>query len=404
MMDLRWRQVVSTALAESGAIVRSPGFLIAAFAPFVVAALGITALFYMSSQDPRVALVVSSDKAAISDQILEALSTEIGPSADKSKLRDQHAAHWVPVSADKIVDGRAALEIGKIPIGLEVNVQRDTKTVHLHPRVDPPNYIIDLVRAEANAAFLYEATNASVEFVIQGKDAQPAEDTSLSDQLIWLVTVLLAAASGALAAASTHALATAYLEQSQKSSLSDVGLREDFLGKLIGIGGAYATLALPWGIILSLGIGALAMSGDPALLAAIKETGVSAFDPLRLLLFLLCAPAGYVVFASCVLLIALRSKTAAAARSLAGPVSFFAVAPAPMALLFASNIGGIGYTMLSWFPLTAPAAIQLGFGTVDLYDLLIRSLFLVFIAIVVLRFALRRRLRLYVATHHKLGG
>ncbi|MEM9359607.1 MAG: hypothetical protein AAGB04_25760 [Pseudomonadota bacterium] len=398
MMDLRWRQVVSTALEESGAIIRSPGFLFAAFAPFLVAALGAVALIYLSSKDPRIALVVISDKAAISDHIVEALSKEIGPTADKSRLRDQHAGNWIPVTDDNIVNGRANFDSGSIPVGLEIYIESATQSVRLRSIVEPPGYIIDLVRAEANAALLYDITNSPVEFVILGRNEKKAEQISLADQLIWIVTVLLATASGALAAASTHALATAYLEQSRKTPLSNVGSREDFLGKLIGIGGAYATLALPWGIIFSLGIGAMALSGDPILLANIREVGASAFDPLRLLLFLLCAPAGYVVFASCVLLIALRSKTAAAARSLAGPMSFFAVAPTPLALLFASNIGGTGYTIMSWFPLTAPAAIQLGFGAIGIYDLLIRSMFLVFIAIAVLRFALGQRSRLDLAS------
>ncbi len=390
MKPLQWPKVGAIALQEAGAILKSPGFILAALAPFFIVLIGGAALFYFSSKDLRKAIVITGPDSDLVEMVAKKLSEDIGPEANKSKLRDANAAHWHPIAMDETDTTDAATSHVKLPIGMIVTItESGPNTIDI--RHSPPPYLLDITKLAVSAARFEQATGDSIVYEVMTPDRPDEPTKSLDQQLIWLLTVILATSAGALAAASTHALTTAFLERPSESYTGSVHLREDFMGKLIGIGCAYSTLALPWGLILAAGLGVLTMTGEAELVEAIRTVTISGLDPMRLTLFLLCAPAGYVLFASLALIMAMRSKTAASARSFTGPLSFLAIAPAPLALAFSANMEGGTFSALSWFPLTATASIQLGFGTLNTYDLLIRALFLCFIALATLQWGMRRR-------------
>lgn len=390
MKPLLWPKVAAIALQEAGAILKSPGFILAALAPFFIVLIGSTALFYFSSKDLRQAVVITGTDHDLIEIVAQKLGEEIGPEADKSKLRDANAAHWHPIAVDKAETTDEAISRIELQIGMIVTITK-SGPIKIDIKRSPPPYLIDLTKLAVNAARFEQATGDDIVYDVTTPDRTNTPAKSLDQQLIWLLTVILATSAGALAAASTHALTTAFLERPSQNYTGSVHLREDFIGKLIGIGGAYSTLALPWGLIIAAGLGILTLTGEPELTEAIRSVTISGLDPMRLTLFLLCAPAGYVLFASLALIMAMRSKTAASARSFTGPLSFLAIAPAPLALAFSANMEGGIFTALSWFPLTATASIQLGFGTLNTFDLFIRALFLCFVALAALQWGMRRR-------------
>lgn len=308
MRNVIWPKVGTIALGEAGAILKSPGFIMAALAPFALVAIAIVALFYFQSQDPRVALTIESDDPAIADAIAGELSKALGPKADKAQLRDAQAGHWYPIVRTFGTVATVELDGAEIPIGATSTFNTKTGDLSITLMRPVPPYLVDLIRAETYDVMYGHVTGLDIKTEITTPAISSGAVKSLDAQLIWLLTVLMATASGALAAASTHALATAFLDRPNVEVMEAEHAQEDFLGKLIGIGSAYATLALPWGIVLACGLGALTWTGDPNLIFAVKQVTVSGFDPFRLILFLLCAPAGYVLFGSIALMFAMHSK------------------------------------------------------------------------------------------------
>ncbi|MEM9375221.1 MAG: hypothetical protein AAGA72_03300 [Pseudomonadota bacterium] len=382
-MKREHRRIAGIALEEAGAIMRSWGYRFAALAPLLLFIFAITLMSLWSSADPRRALVVETQFDLPEESVVAGLRHYIGPDVPQTELRDAQAGLWIPVAGSTLENGHVVIDGSIIEIGARAIIRsNDDGELSIHLTTDAaPIYMMDLLHiavVEANMGY-----TISVERVRQS--ATVSEPMSLGASLLHLVTILLAAATGALGAAASYALTTAYLTDSRgKPHLGD-DPRDIFVGKLLGIGGAYAALAFPWGIVGALSISGLAIAGDPALSSAMLDVAGQLLLPSRLLVFLIGALAGYVLYAASVLLLARRAKTAAAARTLAGPATLIAVAPAPIAL-WAQNTGSdILLPLLSWFPLTAPAALQLRVGQTPIIEMALPLTFLVFCAVTVLR-------------------
>ena len=389
---VRVKAVINGALVEAGAIVRSGGYKLAAAAPFLLLAFAIVASIYLASRDPYQALLITSDDPVLAEATANRLDQVIGPNAPQSALRDQNAGFVIPTAqaaqlgADVMVDGESRVAAWRAHIDAS---EGDQLLVRFDATSDYPAYLADLIRIAAlESALSLQSEQPVISRVVV--DAINTEEVGLSTHLIVLISVGMAGAIGAMSAAASYALTTAYLEKEGAGPRYAGNARERFLSKLIGIGAAYSGLAVPWGIVAAIALYSLAGMGDAPVQTAMKEATLSLLDPRRLLLFLIGAIGGYVTYASLILTFARRARTSADARSYAGPASMIAIAPAPLALWLSEHPMDAGFQALTWLPFTSPAAIQIGFGAVDFIDLLIRSVFLIFVALCAVRIAFAR--------------
>ncbi|MEM1088456.1 MAG: hypothetical protein AAGH90_12070 [Pseudomonadota bacterium] len=386
-MKTRFQSVVVIALAEAGAIMRSWGYRIAALAPFVLLGVTIAAMWMWSANDPRRAILIETSGDISAGAILQSLESHIGPSVPQTELRDAAAGLWVPTMATPQEDGYVVIGGQPLEIGGTVTITNspDGRTeIDLRSDSAPP-YMLDLL----HIAVLEAGQTDKIDVARTRMESDQTAPMSLSASLLHLITVGMAAATSALGAATSHTLTTAYLAEPKKRRAHKHDAKEEFLGKLLGIGGVYAALALPWGVVAALAIAGLALAGDPALSVAMIDVGAQLLRPSRLLVFLVGALAGYTVYASFILFLALRAKTSAAARTLAGPAALIAIAPAPLALWAHGTGSDLLLPVLSWLPITAPSALQLRVDQTSALEIALPLTFLVFIAVTALRLGSR---------------
>ena len=386
-MNIEQKQIAAIALEEAGAIMRSWGYRFAALAPLALFLFAIGAVALWSSSDPRRALVVETQMEISDVEVVSALSRYIGPHVPQTDLRDAQAGLWIPIASSALINGQAIIDGVIIDVGAYATIRSTGDSqIAIDLKTDSaPQYIMDLL----HIAVVEVDVDYNVRIEHLRHSMAVSEPMSLGASLLHLVTILLAAATGALGAAASHALTTAYLAEAEVTEGSVDQARSTFLGKLIGIGGAYAALAIPWGFVGALAITGLSIAGDPELSLAMLDVASELLQPSRLLVFLVGALSGYVVYAALVLLLALRAKTAAAARTLTGPATIIAAAPAPIAL-WAQNTGSEWLLeTLSWLPITAPAALQLRVSQASMLEILLPLTFLLFVAVCALRFGSR---------------
>ncbi|MEM1019897.1 MAG: hypothetical protein AAGJ09_05335 [Pseudomonadota bacterium] len=382
-MNIEHKQIAAIALEEAGAIMRSWGYRFAALAPLALFLVVIGAIALWSSSDPRRALVVETQMEITDNEVVSALSRYIGPHVPQTELRDAQAGLWIPVASSSLINGQAMIGGVIIDVGAHATIRStgDSQIAIDLQTDNAPQYIMDLL----HIAVMEVDVDYNVRIEHLRHSMAAVEPVSLSASLLHLVTILLAAATGALGAAASHALTTAYLAEGGVTEGSVDQARSTFLGKLIGIGCAYAALAIPWGFVGALAITGLSIAGDPELSLAMLDVASELLQPSRLLVFLVGALSGYVVYAALVLLLALRAKTAAAARTLTGPATIIAVAPAPIALWAQNTNSEWLLEILTWLPITAPAALQLRVSDTAMLEISLPLMFLVFVAVCALR-------------------
>lgn len=375
--DISPAKVLAGSLSESGAIVRTFGFKLAALAPFAMLIFGFIAVYFMASQQAYKSLIIQTGSQEFTENIVADLERSLGPKADKTKLRNPQHGFFVPTMYSK--------ELGFSETETLIRINKDTRTIERLQGTLPP-HLKDVLELSILRAQLQTDDEPTISYSLIGQPvAQPLD---FATQLIWLLTVAFSTAAGAIAAASTHALSTAYLQGQEEEVHLGLNAHEDLLSKIIGIGAAYSALILPWAIVGGGALAFIGIFGTGELSDAAVKVGLSALDPMRLFLFGLCTISGYALYASLVLTLASRTKTAAGARTLTGPVTALAIAPAPIAMAFAANMDGLIFQLMTWFPLTAPTSIQLGFGSLDIWDLIIRTSFLVFVSLTVISWSL----------------
>lgn len=345
-------------------ILRSPGFWIACLGPFILAVVGfIAAVLIAANQGPRTIAVSSASSAFNQSDFVDRLNEEIGVlSAEDPQLVNIEAKLW---EADEEYYGVLTVsETGDLSFDSAAVLSSSLRRVF--ERASLPGDV-----SGSLPSISYEKRSPS----------HPAQQGFAP-----IAALIFGSITALLCAAAAQTLITAYLTRPGDEE-SDLSPGDLLLSKLIGIGLGYSFLAVPW-ILL---IGAIVVGGlnnpDPTAVDQTLEAIAVAAQPSRVLLFLLSAPAGYIIFASIILVIANRSSRPTTVRSLTGFVSAAAFAPAFIAYALHGSPTSLLNELAGWFPFTAPASIQYNFGFNSYAWLLLKAAALSMMAILVLRWA-----------------
>ncbi len=353
---------------------RSPGWILTMLAPFLLIFLVFGASLFTLSAPQSNAIAISVTPTSEEALLVERLRNSFSPE-HFSKSGTPETLHWTPVAATHAIGSVIEGDGSSLYVKARAEIDLQSGSVRFYAEnIETTDVMGPIVSAPAghNVRSLFDPIRTAIyqhkisqqqgsEFSVFQIDSSPEDKSAKTKATAFLfISIILASAIGTLGARSANELSTAYLGDNHSNSDLNFSYKEDFFGKLLGIGFAHFLVFLPWLILFLGAIVLFAVTGllvDPVL----PNTLLSAlFNPLRILVFLASISSAYLVIGSLILAVASRMSESASARSLAGPGSFVALIPFTITMIFAFDPTSQFFKFLTYFPLTSPCALQIG--------------------------------------------
>ena len=358
------RRMWAAARDEAWAIVKSPGWLMSAFAPFAV--IGGLILFAVVFAPSSVlsSVAVSVEPKGLERGVIERARKRIGPDA-RIDFKDPGLAYWVLAPEGTGLGGSFEYR-GEI-LTVENHVHMDLVTGEVLvdtygieeggvdgfdvPGAGPEALLDVLMFSALSEGHGMRLGDDDFEFQVVRSDEVASGKEDNHGSIRFYIILLFAGAAGMLAVRSMNELCTAYLERDGAEAGEGLSDGEEFTAKLIGIGGAHVLVYLPWGLCAGSILFLMAKAGDQY-----ESLAQSVFDvlgdPLRLFVLFVSSVCGYLMIASMSLLLARKCRTSASARSLVGPLGFVASLPVVVSILASMKMEDRVFDALSWAPFT----------------------------------------------------